>query len=60
MFFGTGMLDYRLYKDYFSAWALARHAALSEREWRGEPRGERAELSDRMDETSDPKKGEIP
>ena len=60
VFFGTGMLDYRLYKDYFSAWALARHAALSEREWRGEPRGERAELSDRMDETSDPKKGEIP
>jgi squalene/oxidosqualene cyclase-like protein len=27
VFFGTAMLDYRLYKDYFPAWALARHAA---------------------------------
>lgn len=31
VFFGTAMLDYRLYKDYFPAWALARHAALSAR-----------------------------
>jgi squalene/oxidosqualene cyclase-like protein len=27
VFFGTAMLHYRLYKDYFPAWALARHAA---------------------------------
>ena len=27
VFFGTAMLDYRLYKSYFPAWALARHAA---------------------------------
>jgi lanosterol synthase len=27
VFFGTAMLDYRLYKAYFPAWALARHAA---------------------------------
>jgi lanosterol synthase len=26
VFFGTAMLHYRLYKDYFPAWALARHA----------------------------------
>jgi 2,3-oxidosqualene cyclase len=26
VFFGTAMLDYRLYKSYFPAWALARHA----------------------------------
>jgi squalene/oxidosqualene cyclase-like protein len=26
VFFGTAVLDYRLYKDYFPAWALARHA----------------------------------
>jgi lanosterol synthase len=30
VFFGTAMLDYRLYKAYFPAWALARHAALVE------------------------------
>ena len=29
MFFGTAMLDYRLYRSYFPAWALARHAALT-------------------------------
>ncbi len=29
VFFGTAMLDYRLYKSYFPAWALARYAALS-------------------------------
>ena len=28
VFFGTAMLDYRLYKSYFPAWALARAAAL--------------------------------
>jgi lanosterol synthase len=28
VFFSTAMLDYRLYKDYFPAWALARHARL--------------------------------
>ncbi|MCS6912751.1 MAG: 2,3-oxidosqualene cyclase [Myxococcales bacterium] len=28
VFFGTAMLDYRLYKAYFPAWVLARHAAL--------------------------------
>ncbi|MFO0760673.1 MAG: prenyltransferase/squalene oxidase repeat-containing protein [Byssovorax sp.] len=27
VFFGTAMLEYRLYKDYFPAWALARAAA---------------------------------
>jgi lanosterol synthase len=27
IFFGSAMLDYRLYKSYFPAWALARHAA---------------------------------
>ena len=27
VFFGTAMLDYRLYKDYFPLWALARAAA---------------------------------
>jgi lanosterol synthase len=27
VFFSTAMLDYRLYKDDFPAWALARHAA---------------------------------
>ena len=31
VFFGAAMLDYRLYKDYFPAWALGRHAALSSR-----------------------------
>jgi lanosterol synthase len=31
VFFGAAMLDYRLYKDYFPAWALGRHAALSKR-----------------------------
>jgi lanosterol synthase len=30
VFFATAMLDYRLYKDYFPAWALARYAHLSE------------------------------
>ncbi len=29
VFFSTAMLDYRLYKDVFPAWALARQAALS-------------------------------
>ena len=29
VFFGTAMLDYRLYRSYFPAWALARHAALT-------------------------------
>jgi 2,3-oxidosqualene cyclase len=29
VFFGTAMLDYRLYPAYFPTWALARHAALS-------------------------------
>ncbi|MDB4968220.1 MAG: squalene cyclase [Myxococcales bacterium] len=29
VFFSTAMLDYRLYKDYFPAWALARFARLS-------------------------------
>jgi lanosterol synthase len=29
VFFGSAMLDYRLYKSYFPAWALARHAALA-------------------------------
>ena len=28
VFFGTAMLDYRLYKSYFPTWALARYAAL--------------------------------
>jgi 2,3-oxidosqualene cyclase len=28
VFFGTAMLDYRLYRSYFPAWALARHATL--------------------------------
>jgi lanosterol synthase len=28
IFFATAMLDYRLYKDVFPAWALARHAKL--------------------------------
>jgi lanosterol synthase len=28
VFFGTAMLDYRLYAFYFPTWALARHAAL--------------------------------
>lgn len=28
VFFGTAMLDYRLYPVYFPAWALARHAEL--------------------------------
>jgi lanosterol synthase len=28
VFFSTAMLDYRLYKDYFPTWALARYAAL--------------------------------
>lgn len=27
VFFGAAMLDYRLYRTYFPAWALARHAA---------------------------------
>lgn len=27
VFFGTAMLHYRLYRDYFPAWALGRHAA---------------------------------
>jgi len=30
VFFGSGMLDYRLYRAYFPAWALARHVALRE------------------------------
>jgi POT family proton-dependent oligopeptide transporter len=29
VFFGSAMLDYRLYQSYFPAWALARHARLS-------------------------------
>jgi len=29
VFFGTAMLDYRLYKSYFPAWALARYATLT-------------------------------
>ena len=29
VFFGTAMLDYRLYHCYFPAWALARHASLA-------------------------------
>jgi lanosterol synthase len=29
VFFGSAMLDYRLYKSYFPAWALARAAALT-------------------------------
>ena len=29
VFFSTAMLDYRLYKDYFPAWALARFSRLS-------------------------------
>lgn len=29
VFFGSAMLDYRLYRSYFPTWALARHAALS-------------------------------
>jgi lanosterol synthase len=29
VFFGTAMLDYRLYPAYFPAWALARHRAVS-------------------------------
>jgi lanosterol synthase len=29
VFFGSAMLDYRLYRSYFPAWALARHAALA-------------------------------
>ena len=28
VFFGTAMLDYRLYRSYFPTWALARHAKL--------------------------------
>jgi lanosterol synthase len=28
VFFGSAMLDYRLYTTYFPVWALARHAAL--------------------------------
>ncbi len=28
VFFGTAMLDYRYYKEYFPAWALGRYAAL--------------------------------
>jgi lanosterol synthase len=28
VFFGSAMLDYRLYKSYFPVWALARYAAL--------------------------------
>ena len=28
VFFSTAMLDYRLYKDYFPAWALARFSRL--------------------------------
>ena len=35
VFFGTAMLDYRLYKSYFTAWALARYAALTGEENRG-------------------------
>jgi squalene/oxidosqualene cyclase-like protein len=30
VFFSTALLDYRLYKDYFPAWALARHAHLQQ------------------------------
>jgi lanosterol synthase len=29
VFFGSAMLDYRLYKSYFPAWALARHFELT-------------------------------
>ncbi|MEO7327969.1 MAG: prenyltransferase/squalene oxidase repeat-containing protein, partial [Minicystis sp.] len=31
VFFGTAMLEYRLYKDYFPTWALARAAAQKSR-----------------------------
>jgi hypothetical protein len=27
VFFGSAMLDYRLYQSYFPTWALSRHAA---------------------------------
>jgi lanosterol synthase len=30
VFFDSAMLDYRLYRSYFPAWALGRHAALSQ------------------------------
>jgi lanosterol synthase len=30
VFFGSAMLDYRLYRMYFPAWALARYARLIE------------------------------
>jgi lanosterol synthase len=32
VFFGTAMLDYRLYRSYFPAWALARYTA-TRAEW---------------------------
>ena len=31
VFFGSAMLDYRLYRNYFPAWALSRYARLVER-----------------------------
>ena len=31
VFFATAMLDYRLYKDVFPSWALARYAAATQR-----------------------------
>jgi 2,3-oxidosqualene cyclase len=31
VFFGSAMLDYRLYRIYFPAWALARYARMAER-----------------------------
>jgi lanosterol synthase len=31
VFFGTAVLDYTLYKNYFPTWALARHTKLCER-----------------------------
>jgi lanosterol synthase len=31
VFFGSAMLDYELYRDYFPAWALARYAHMLER-----------------------------
>jgi len=30
VFFGSAMLDYRLYRMYFPAWALARYARMAE------------------------------
>ena len=40
VFFGAAMLDYRLYKSYFPAWALARYAART-----GQVEGRRASVT---------------